>query len=233
MSIELRPFDSLGRFSNDWLNSRFHFSFAECHDPERMGVSALRVWNDDIIRPGTGFDAHPHRDMDIITYVRQGAITHQDNLGNKGRTVVGDVQVMSAGTGIVHSEHNLEEEDTLIFQIWIQTNAQGHPPRWDTRAFPGDNRAGELAPLASGQDSVEGALLIHQDATVYGATLSAGTGLAHRFESGRRGYLVAAAGAVEINGTRVNVRDGAVIAGEETLEIKALEDSEILLADLP
>ncbi len=233
MSIELRPFDKLGRFQNDWLNSRFHFSFAEYHDPERMGVSVLRVWNDDIIRPGTGFDSHPHRDMEIITYVRQGAITHRDNLGNTGRTVAGDVQVMSAGTGIVHSEHNLEDEDTLIFQIWIMTNAQGHPPRWDTRAFPKNDHAGELAPLASGQDGVAGALLIHQDATVHGATLSAGTGVTHRFGACRGGYLVAAAGAVEINGVRVNARDGAVISGEEALEIKALEDSEILLADLP
>ncbi len=233
MSIELRPFDNLGRFQNDWLNSRFHFSFAEYHDPERMGVSVLRVWNDDIIRPGTGFDAHPHRDMEIITYVRQGAITHQDNLGNTGRTVAGDVQVMSAGTGIVHSEHNLEDEDTLIFQIWIMTNAQGHPPRWDTRAFPKGDRAGELVPLASGQDGVEGALLIHQDATVHGAALSAGASVTHRFAPGRGGYLVAAAGAVEINGVRLDARDGAVIAGEEALEIEALEDSEILLADLP
>ncbi len=233
MSIELRPFDKLGQFQNDWLNSRFHFSFADYHDPERMGVSVLRVWNDDIIRAGTGFDTHPHRDMEIITYVRQGAITHRDNLGNTGRTVAGDVQVMSAGTGIAHSEHNLEDEDTLIYQIWIQTNAQGHPPRWDTKAFPRGDRAGELTPLASGQDGVEGALSIYQDATILGATLSAGSSVAHRFEAGRAGYLVAAAGAVEVNGVRLGARDGAVIAGEETLEIKALEDSEILLADLP
>ena len=233
MSIELRPFDDLGRFRNDWLAARYHFSFADYRDPERMGVSVLRVWNDDTIRPGTGFDAHPHRDMEIVTYVRQGAITHRDNLGNTGRTVAGDVQVMSAGTGIVHSEHNLEDEDTLIFQIWIQTNARGHPPRWDTREFPRADRAGGLAPLASGQDGVEGALSIHQDATVYGATLSAGAGVTHRFAAGRRGYLVAATGAVEINGVRLDARDGAVIAGEEALEIKALEDSEVLLADLP
>lgn len=233
MSIERRPFAELGRFDNEWLNARHHFSFANYHDPERMGVSVLRVWNDDTIRPGTGFDAHPHRDMEIVTYVRQGAITHQDNLGNKGRTVAGDVQVMSAGTGIVHSEHNFEDEDTLIFQIWIRTNAGGHAPHWDTRQFPRNDRADRLVALASGQAGIEDALPIHQDATLYGATLSAGTVVKHRFDAGRSGYLVPAVGAVEINGTHANVRDGLVIANEETLEIRAIENSEILLADLP
>lgn len=232
MSLDLRRFDSLGRFGTFWLDAHHHFSFGDYHDPARMGVGVLRVWNDDSIRPGTGFDPHPHRDMEIVTYVRQGAITHEDNQGNKGRTVAGDVQVMSAGTGIVHSEYNREDEETRIFQIWFQTNARGHAPHWQTRAFPKGDRAGDLVPLASGQDCVDGALPIHQDATLYGATLLAGTSVSHKFASGRGGYLVPAAGAVEVNGARIDARDGLAITGAEEIEVQAIEDSELLLADV-
>lgn len=117
--IEVRSFDSLGAFQTDWLNAKHHFSFGHYHDPKRMGWGALRVWNDDEIQPKTGFPPHPHAEMEIITYVRDGAITHEDSLGNKGRTVAGDVQVMSAGSGIRHAEYNMEDELTRIFQIWI------------------------------------------------------------------------------------------------------------------
>lgn len=233
MSLDLRPFDGLGQFGTYWLDAHHHFSFGEYHDPSRMGVGVLRVWNDDSIRPGTGFDPHPHRDMEIVTYVRQGAVTHEDNQGNRGRTVAGDVQVMSAGTGIVHSEYNREDEETRIFQIWFLTNARGHAPHWETKTFPTDEHAGGLVPLASGQDGVDGALPIHQDATLYGATLLAGTSVSHKFTSGRGGYLVPAAGMVEVNDVRVDARDGLAITGEETIRINALEDSELLLADVP
>ena len=233
MSLELRPFADLGHFKIDWLEARHHFSFGGYHDPERMGHSVLRVWNDDIIRPGTGFDPHPHRDMEIVTYVRQGAITHEDNMGNRGRTEAGDVQVMSAGTGVVHSEYNREEEATRIFQIWFRTDAAGHPPHWETREFPRGDRAGALVPLASGQPGVEGALPIHQDATLYGATLPAGMAVTHRFAAGRSGYLVPATGAVMADGQRVDARDGLAITGEDTIELTAIDDSELLLADLP
>lgn len=233
MSLALRPFDSLGHFKLDWLNARHHFSFGEYYDPARMGHSVLRVWNDDEIRPGAGFDPHPHRDFEIVTYVRQGAITHEDSLGNRGRTVAGDVQVMSAGTGVVHSEYNREDEETRIFQIWFQTDANGHAPYWATRSFPKADRAGQLVPLASGQAGIDGALPIHQDATLYGATLPAGTTASHRFADGRSGYLVPATGVVEVNGQKVNARDGLVISGEEQIEIVAAGDSELLLADLP
>ena len=233
MSLDLRPFDGLGHFGTDWLDARHHFSFGEYHDPARMGIGVLRVWNDDSIRPGTGFDPHPHRDMEIVTYVRQGAITHEDNQGNRGRTVAGDVQVMSAGTGIVHSEYNREDEETRIFQIWFLTNTRGHAPHWQTRAFPKGDRAGELVPLASGQDGVTEALPIHQDATLYGATLLNGASLSHGFAPGRGGYLVPAAGALDVNGVRVDAREGLAVHDEETIEIRALEDSELLLADVP
>jgi len=233
MSLDLRPFRELGHFKLDWLDARHHFSFGEYHDPDRMGLSVLRVWNDAIIRPGRGFDPHPHRDFEIVTYVRRGAVTHEDSMGNHGRTEAGDVQVMSAGTGVVHSEYNREDEDTWIFQIWFRTDATGHAPRWETRTFPKADRAGALVPLASGQTGVEGALPIHQDATLYGATLPAGSAVEHRFAAGRSGYLVPATGAVLVNGRRVAARDGLAIAGEDSIAIEATEDSELLLADLP
>ncbi|MDJ0936770.1 MAG: pirin family protein [Kiloniellales bacterium] len=235
--IEVRPFDGLGRFDNDWLAARYHFSFAGYHDPSRMGLGPLRVWNDDTIQPGTGFDLHRHRDMEIITYVRKGAISHQDHLGNQGRTEAGDVQVMSAGTGILHAEHNLEDETTQIFQIWIEPATAGVRPRWEARRFPKDDRSGELVALASGRpedetaDS-EGPLPIHQDAAILGATLKAGQSVTHALGPGRKAYLVPASGRIEVEGQTAEARDGIAIAQVEAVTITALEDSEILLADL-
>lgn len=233
--IDVRPFEKLGRFQNEWLDAHYHFSFADYHDPQRMGVGALRVWNDDTIQPGTGFPPHPHRDMEIVTYVRSGAITHEDHLGNRGRTEAGDVQVMSAGQGIRHAEYNLEAEPTRIFQIWILTDATGHPARWESRAFPKEERDGALSPLASGRPGHDGAgaLWINQDAAVLGATVLAGHTVEHRFDPGRHGYLVAAKGRLKVNGHEVKARDGVAISGEERLRIEALEDSEVLLADVP
>ncbi len=235
--IEVRPFSGLGRFDNDWLAARYHFSFAGYHDPVRMGLGALRVWNDDTIQPGTGFNLHGHRDMEIITYVRKGAISHQDHLGNQGRTEAGDVQVMSAGTGILHAEHNLEAETTQIFQIWIEPSTAGVRPRWEARRFPKDDRAGELVALASGRpadasDEPEGPLPIHQDAAILGATLKAGQSVTHALGPGRKTYLVPASGRIEVDGQTAEARDGVAIAEVEAVTITALEDSEILLADL-
>jgi redox-sensitive bicupin YhaK (pirin superfamily) len=235
--IEVRAFEDLGRFDNDWLSARYHFSFAGYHDPKRTGVGPLLVWNDDTVRPGRGFDQHGHRDMEIITYVRRGAITHEDHLGNHGCTEAGDVQVMSAGKGILHAEYNLESEPTQIFQIWIEPNERGLPPRWEQRRFPQAERGGALVPLASGRPGdptgQDGALVIHQDAAVLGATLLSGQRVTHRLDAGRRAYLVPARGRIEVNGVAVNARDGVTIAGEPEIVIAALEDSEILLADLP
>jgi len=231
--IDIRPFDSLGAFQIDWLKAKHHFSFGHYMDPNRMGVGALRVWNDDTIKPGTGFDPHPHRDMEIITYVRKGAITHKDALGNEGRTEAGDVQVMSAGTGIVHAEYNRESEDTQIFQIWILPDAQGHEPRWDTKSFPKDDRAGELVVLASGRPEDAEALRINQNAAVLGATLSSGQSVTHKLGSGRKAYLVPAVGSVAVNGHPVRHRDGVAIADVDSVEIAASEDAEIVLVDVP
>lgn len=231
--IELRSFDSLGRFELDWLAARHHFSFGRYHDPERMGVGPLRVWNDDTIQPNTGFDPHPHRNMEIITYVRRGAITHQDNMGNQGRTPAGDVQVMTAGTGVVHAEYNREPDITQIFQIWIEPSERGLTPSWDQRAFPGSDRAGRLVALASGRDAHPDALPIHQDAAILGATLTAGQTVTHALGKERQAYLVPATGRLRVNGVELAARDGAVIREEDEIEIAAAEDSELLLADLP
>ncbi len=230
--IERRSFENLGAADHGWLKARHHFSFASYHDPERMGVGALRVWNDDEIAPNTGFPPHPHRDMEIITYVREGAITHKDSLGNTGRTEAGDVQVMSAGSGIRHSEYNLEPQTTKLFQIWIEPTQSGGKPSWGAKPFPKAERGGRLVALASGFEGDAGALPIRAEARVLGATLKAGEVVEYELGAARSGYLVPARGSVEVNGVRLSARDGAAIEREAALKIIALEDSEIVLVDV-
>jgi redox-sensitive bicupin YhaK (pirin superfamily) len=229
--IERRAFAELGGDDHGWLKAKHHFSFAGYYDPARMSHGALRVWNDDEIAAGTGFPPHPHAEMEIITYVRQGAITHQDSLGNEGRTVAGDVQVMSAGTGIRHSEYNLEAETTRIFQIWIMPDRRGGPPAWGAKPFPKADRAGRFVTLASGVAGDEDALPIRADARVLGASLRRGDSIDYAPGAGRHLYLVPASGSVEINGTRIDARDGAAVEGEAALRITALADAELVLVD--
>ena len=229
--IDVRSFDSLGAFRTDWLNAKHHFSFGGYHDPKRMGWGNLRVWNDDEIQPKTGFPPHPHQEMEIITYVREGAITHEDSLGNKGRTVAGDVQVMSAGAGVRHAEYNQEDELTRIFQIWILPDERGGTPYWHARAFPRDERSGEFVVLASGRKGDEDALPIRADARVLGASVPAGERVSYALEPGRHAYLGLAKGAVTVNGVDVNARDGAAIKDVETITVTASEDAEIVLVD--
>lgn len=233
--IEHRPFTSLGGANHGWLDAKHHFSFAEYYDPKRMHWGALRVWNDDTIESGTGFPPHPHADMEIITYVREGAITHQDNLGNQGRTEAGDVQVMSAGTGIVHSEYNLEPSTTRIFQIWIMPNQRGIAPSWGSRPFPKDDRANRFVVLASGFTEDTDALPIRSEARVVGATLKAGESINYDFASPERyGYLVLTSGKAKVNDKLVlNARDGAAIHQEKTVRITAIEDTELVVVDAP
>ena len=229
--IDRRPFARLGGADHGWLKARHHFSFASYMDPARMGWGALRVWNDDEIAAGTGFPPHPHADMEIITYVRDGAITHEDSLGNKGRTAAGDVQVMSAGTGIRHAEYNAEKETTRIFQIWIIPDARGGAPSWGARPFPKGDRSGRFVVLASGHDGEGDALPIRADARVLGATVNAGETIEYPLDGGRNAYLVPAVGAIEVNGERLDARDGAAIRDESRITIKALADAEIVLVD--
>ncbi len=226
--IEIRPFDSLGRFQNEWLNARHHFSFGHYHDPARMGFGPIRVWNDDQIAAGTGFDPHPHRDMEIITYVRQGAITHRDNLGNEGRTEAGDVQVMHAGSGIVHGEYNRESDETRIFQIWLMPNRQDVAPGWGTKTFPdaGDG----LRVLASG-DGRDGALPLYADGAVLAGRMEAGQTIRHTLRPGQKAYLVPATGAITVNGVPAKQRDGVAMANEAEIEIVAQEAAELVLVE--
>ncbi len=229
--IEHRPFTALGRANHGWLNANFHFSFSEYYDPARMHWGALRVWNDDTIAPKSGFPPHPHRDMEIITYVRTGAITHKDSLGNTGRTAAGDVQVMSAGTGITHAEYNLEDEATTLFQIWIMPRERGGAPSWGARQFPKDDRAGQMVVLASGFAEDADALPIRTDGRVLGATIRAGESLTYDLGAERKAYLVPATGAISVNGVTGTARDGFAMAGEESITITASEDAEIVLVE--
>ncbi|KEQ51455.1 pirin family protein [Sphingobium chlorophenolicum] len=229
--IELRPFDSLGAADHGWLNARHHFSFADYHDPARMHWGRLRVWNDDLIAPQAGFPPHPHRDMEIITYVLEGAITHQDSLGNTGRTEAGDVQVMSAGTGIRHSEYNLEDGPTKLFQIWIIPTRTGEAPSWGARPFPRGERSGRFVTLASGYADDHDALPIRTDARLVAATLKAGDTAEYPVGRDRKAYLVPATGAIRIDDVRVNARDGAAISDLDVIRVTAIEDSEIVMVD--
>ncbi|NJR78874.1 pirin family protein [Sphingomonas corticis] len=228
--IQRRAFDTLGHANHGWLDARHHFSFANYHDPARMGWGAIRVWNDDVIAANSGFPPHPHRDMEIITYVRSGAITHQDSLGNTGRTEAGDVQVMSAGSGVRHAEYNLENEPTTLFQIWIEPTTSGGNPSWGAKPFPKSDRSGRFVTLASGMGD-DGALPIRAEARVMGATLKAGESVTHEVGAGRHAYLVPATGAITIDGERFAARDGAALSGGQTVTITAIEDAELVLVD--
>ncbi len=232
--IDVRPFATLGAFRTDWLNAHHHFSFGHYRDPDRMGLGQLLVWNDDEIAPGTGFDPHPHRDMEIVTYVRQGAISHRDSLGNEGRTEAGDVQVMHAGRGITHAEYNNEREPTRLFQIWIRPDRHGVAPGWAVRRCPRAGTVGVLEVLASGRlrDQAKDALPLHADAAVLAGTLRAGVTVKVAMDPGRVAYLVPATGTIRVNGSLVRTRDGAAITGEQELAITATEDAELVLVDV-
>jgi redox-sensitive bicupin YhaK (pirin superfamily) len=231
--ITVYPYEGLGHADHGWLDARHHFSFASYWNPDRVGFGPLLVINDDKIAGGTGFGTHPHDNMEIITYVRAGAITHKDSMGNVGRTGAGDVQVMSAGTGVRHSEHNLEDEDTRLYQIWIQPNQANVEPRWEARQFPKSEIAdGALPILVSGrqEDVAKGALMIYQDAAIYGGRIKAGAEI-HQPVRGNA-YLLASVGSFTANGTRLKQGDGAEVVGEKELVLKAETDAEILVIEL-
>jgi len=232
--IELRPFENLGKSDHGWLNANFHFSFADYRDPARVHWGALRVWNNDRIAPDSGFPPHPHRDMEIVTYVIKGAITHKDHLGNEGRTEAGQIQVMSAGSGIQHAEYNREDEETELFQIWILPNKQGVPARWETVQFPADGREGKLVPLASGRGD-SGAIPLYADGSLLAGSLKAGQTIRQTL-GGKPAYLVPAKGKIEIRGSdgkpiTANARDGVAVVDQDEIEIVALEDTEIVLVE--
>ncbi len=229
--IDIRPFATLGHADHGWLDARHHFSFANYHDPERMGWGSIRVWNDDSIAAQSGFPPHPHRDMEIVTFVRSGAITHRDSLGNEGRTAAGDVQVMSAGTGITHAEMNREDEATTLFQIWIIPDRQGEHPGWGQREFPKATREGGFEVLASGDAEADEALPIRTDAKVAAATLAKGQSAVWNTSGERHQYLVAPKGRVTVNGREAQPRDGIAVTGESEIVVEAIDDAEIVLVD--
>ncbi|MEO9625148.1 MAG: pirin family protein [Qipengyuania citrea] len=229
--IDIRPFATLGHADHGWLDARHHFSFANYHDPDRMGWGSIRVWNDDTIAAQSGFPPHPHRDMEIVTFVRSGAITHRDSLGNEGRTAAGDVQVMSAGTGITHAEMNREDEATTLFQIWIIPDRQGEHPGWGQRTFPKATREGGFEVLASGDAEADDALPIRTDAKVAAATLAKGQSAVWNTSGERHQYLVAPKGRVTVNGREAQPRDGIAVTGESEIVVEAIDDAEIVLVD--
>ena len=228
--IDIRPFATLGAADHGWLDAHHHFSFADYHDPARMGWGSIRVWNDDVIAAGAGFPPHSHRDMEIITYVRSGAITHKDSLGNLGRTAAGDVQVMGAGSGVQHSEYNVEPVPTTLFQIWVHPRSAGGNPHWGEKRFPKADRAGEWVVLASGYGD-EGALPINADARVLGATLASGSKLSYEVDEGRHAYLVPATGRVRIDGHEASARDGIALTGGAMFSIEAVDEVELVMVD--
>lgn len=229
--IDVRPFATLGHANHGWLDARHHFSFANYHDPARMGWGSIRVWNDDTIAAQSGFPPHPHSDMEIVTFVRTGAITHQDSLGNRGRTAAGDVQVMSAGTGITHAEFNIEDEATTLFQIWIVPDRRGEAPGWGQREFPKASREGGFEVLASGAPEEGGALSIRTDAKVAAVALDAGQTATWRTSGERHQYLVAPKGRIRVNGVDAQPRDGVAVTGEAEILVEALDDAEVVLVD--
>jgi hypothetical protein len=229
--IERRPYATLPGDRRDWLNAKHHVPLTLGADASEWG--ALRIWNDDEIAAHGGFPAHPHANMEIVTYVYEGIISHQDSLGNKGHTSAGDVQVMSAGTGIRHAEYNLQETTARLFQIWIIPDRLGGAPAWGKKPFPKAKRANRLAVLASGYREDVGALPIRAQARVMGATLQAGLSLGYVTDERRLTYLVASRGALEVNGVRVEERDGVAIKQVSSIDLKALLDTEVVLADVP
>ena len=231
--ITVYKYNELGHADHGWLNARHHFSFARYWNPQRTQFGALRVINDDIVAAGKGFGAHPHDNMEIITYVREGAISHKDSLGNEGRTGAGDVQVMSAGTGVFHSEYNMEEEDTRLYQIWIEPSTRDVAPRWEAKAFPQSQVKDALTVLVSGQKAHEGtgALFIYQNAAIYGGKLAKDTRITQGIK--HQGYILVSNGKLTVNGHEVAAGDGAEVQETRELVIHALEDAEILVIDVP
>ena len=227
--IKHQKFVDLGGANHGWLNAKHHFSFANYHNPEKMSHGELLVINDDRIEPHTGFDTHPHKDMEIITYVRKGAITHKDNKGNEGRTTAGNIQVMSAGTGILHSENNLEDEETNIYQIWIKPKTTGIKPDWDMAEFPKEPTSKSLTLLVSGDN--KSPLKINQDARIYAGRLNKGDEITHNIIG--KAYILISEGTINVSGNEANKGDGLAVSEEKLVKLDALSDAELLIIEVP
>jgi redox-sensitive bicupin YhaK (pirin superfamily) len=231
--IRIRKGSERGHADHGWLQSWHTFSFADYHDPAEMGWHGLRVINEDIVQPGKGFGMHGHRDMEIVTWILDGALEHRDSMGNGEVIRPGEAQRMSAGKGVLHSEFNpSQEKATHLLQIWIEPSVRGVKPSYEQTFFPPEERNGRLRLVAS-NDGREGSVTIHQEAALYAALLAPGETVRHALAPGRHAYLHVARGAVTLQSQSLRGGDGAKIADEENLEIVASEDAEILLFDLP
>lgn len=230
--ITIRKGEDRGYSDLGWLDSLHTFSFGSYHEPAHMGFRSLRVLNEDRVEPGQGFGAHPHMDMEILSYVLEGALEHQDSTGSSGVLRPGEVQRMSAGTGVIHSEYNASTTDRVHFlQIWILPDRKGRAPEYEQKAFPAEERRGRWRPLAS-PDGREGSLRIHQDVALYGALLEPGQELAASLAPSRHAWLQVVRGNVTLNGISLEKGDGAAVSEERSLAIRANEAAELLLFDL-
>lgn len=233
--ITLRPSDARGHFDFGWLDTRHTFSFGEYHDPAHVQFSALRVINEDVVAPGQGFGRHPHKDMEIITYVLAGAVRHQDSTGGGGVIRPGDVQRMSAGSGVFHSEFNASDSEPVrLLQIWIRPATRGVEPRYGQIHVPPDERRGRLRVVAS-PDGRDGSLPIHQDALMLATILGAGERVTHEIAPGRRAWVQVARGSVTLNGVTLGAGDGAAVTDEPGITLAGTDggEGEVLVFDLP
>ncbi|WP_010175978.1 pirin family protein [Pseudomonas sp. PAMC 25886] len=228
--LEHRLKADLGGGDYGWLKARHHFKVTPDGNPAHRPLGALVVWNDDLIAPDSGFPMHGHENMEIVSYVLEGTVSHRDSAGGQGRTEAGDVQVMSAGTGIRHEERNARGVPLRLFQIWLRPRENGGVPRWGSRPFPKAGRAGQWAVLASGMPDDQGALQICADARVLGATLKAGQRLNYSMTG--QGYLVPTLGAVTVNGATVEGGDGVAMTQERVLAVEAIDDTEVILVEV-
>jgi redox-sensitive bicupin YhaK (pirin superfamily) len=230
--ITIRKSDDRGRADHGWLDSRHTFSFADYHDPDQMGFRTLRVINEDRVEAGQGFGTHPHRDMEILSYVLEGALEHKDSMGTSSTIRPGEVQRMTAGTGVLHSEYNPSRKEPVHFlQIWIMPEKKSLKPGYEQKAFPDVDRKNRLRLVAS-RDGRDGSLTIHQDAELYTTLLSRGESVSHPLKAGRHAWVQVARGAATLNGKPLATGDGAAISGEQSLELKATADAEVLMFDL-
>ena len=231
--IQIIPSEERHHENHGWLDTRWHFSFADYYDPRNEHWGALRVFNDDVIEPGQGFGMHPHRDMEIITYVLAGKLEHRDSLGHRGLISPGEVQVMSAGRGIRHSEYNASQSEPLhLLQLWIFPRHNGLEPRWEQRVFTAEEREGRLLPAVSSGD-LPGTLTIDQDARIYLSRLAAGKQASLAGKPGRKAYLFVISGELKVNGRKLDAGDQARIADEKEITIESVNDAELILLDLP
>ncbi len=230
--IDIRKSNDRGHADHGWLNTRFTFSFADYYDPKHEQFRTLRVMNDDRVAGGAGFPTHPHRDMEIVTYVLEGALAHKDSMGNGSTIGPGDVQYMSAGTGVAHSEFNASDSETVhLYQIWMFPDKKNYAPAYDQKHFSVDDKRGKLRLVVS-PDGRDGSVKIRQDNELYATVLGAGETVKHALKADRHAYVQVAKGSVTLNGTTLETGDGAAVSAEKSLELTGLNEAEVLLFDL-